>query len=154
MAKPEKLPFRIHKNGLTPADGYTARRILERGFKPGDLAMVTLTKPRLGWFNRYAHKIGGLCVKHISGFENYDHHGALKRLQWESNAHCDEMGAMVPSVGLVPIRIPKSLSKEQCSQEEYERAVKIICRHISETYWPDMTPGQVQEMAETMPDEI
>lgn len=150
----ERFPCLYRHGGLVPANRHVARILSERGYRDGETLLVTATKPLKPWYNRYAHLIGGLCVKQIRGFENLDHHSALKRLQWESGAHCEEMGAMVPGVGLVNIRIPKSLARERCSQEDYEAAVKVICRHITETYWPEMTPEQVQEMAETMPEEV
>ena len=154
MAKAERFPFKFQPGGgLAPNDGYVARRMVERGYKPGQVVMVEITKTRLPWYNRYAHKIGQLCVRNLEGFQNYDAHEALKRLQWESGAHCQEIGAMVPGVGMVPIRIPQSLAMGECSQEQYEKAMLIISRWVSEKYWPDMSPEQVQAMAETMVEE-
>jgi len=31
--------------------------------------------------------------------------------------------------------------------------MKNLCRHIAETYWPHLTPEQVQEMAESFIEE-
>jgi hypothetical protein len=49
--------------------------------------------------------------------------------------------------------IPRSFSFESMDQGEFYEAVKGICRYIADEYWPDMTPEQVQEMAEVMPDD-
>ena len=149
--KPEKLPFIIKKGCLEPADGYTVKRLRERGYNIGDTLMAILTKPRNPKFHRLAHQLGTLCVQNIKGFENLSEHNALKRLQWESGAGCDEIGAIIPNVGLTQIRIPKSLSYESMDEGEFKETIVAICRYIADHYWPDMKPDQVERLAEIMP---
>lgn len=38
-------------------------------------------------------------------------------------------------------------------QGEFFELMKSLCRHIAETYWPHLTPEQVQEMAESFVEE-
>lgn len=151
--KPEKLPLRVIKGGLVPADGYVSQRLRERGYKVGDTLMAILTKPRNPKFNRLAHRIGTLCVKHLPGFGSLTAHSSLKRIQWEANIACEEIGVMMPNIGIVPLRLPESLAFDQMDESVFHEVVKGICRHISFKYWPDLTPAQVEEMADTMVDE-
>lgn len=153
MAKPEKLPFIVAKGCLEPANGYTLRRLRERGYRLGDQLMAVLTKPRNPGHHRAAHALGTLIIKNIEGFENLNEHDCLKRLQWESGCGCDEIGAMIPNVGMTQIKIPRSLSYENMDQGEFEETIKGICRYIAKQYWPSQTPEQIEEMSELMPEE-
>jgi hypothetical protein len=156
MAKPKKERFllRVVKGGFEPADGFTTKRLKERGYHVGDLLLADLTKARNPGFHRLAHRVGGLCKKNIESFSNLTEHESIKRLQWESGIACDEMSANVPNVGMVPIKIPKSIAFDRMDEGEFQETMKGLCRHICETYWPDLTEEQVQEMAETMPEDI
>jgi hypothetical protein len=152
--KNEKLPFKVIKGGLVPADSYVSSRLRQRGYKVNDIVFAVITKPRNPKYHRLAHRIGTLCVEHLAGFEELNAHTAIKRLQWESGCGCDEIGALIPNVGITQIRIPLSLSFESMDQGVFEEVIKGLCRHISTTYWPDLSPIQVAEMADSMPDQI
>lgn len=153
MTKRERLPFRVVKGGLEPADGYTVKRLRERGYKIGNVLMAILTKPRSHGFNRLAHKIGDMVVQNIEDFAGIAPHDALKRLQVEAQVACDYIGIRVPKYGMMTHAVPRSFSFDRMDQGEFEEAVKGICRHIADNYWHDLTPEQVREMAEMMPDE-
>lgn len=152
--KPEKLPFTVIKGALAPADGYVAKRMRERGYRIGDTLMTVLTKPRNPGTHRLAHRIGVMCNQNLPGFEELTAHQAIKRLQLESGVACDEIGAMMPNVGMTMVRIPRSISYESMDEGEFREAVLGICRHIAAQYWPGLEPEQVAEMADTMPDEM
>lgn len=153
MAKAEKLPFVVQHGCLVPKNSYTTKRLRERGYKIGDDLMAVLTKARNPGFHRLSHRLGTLVIKNIECFKHLNEHTCLKRLQWESGYGCEEIGAMIPNVGMTQIRIPKSLSYENMDQGEFEEVMKGISRHISEHYWPELNPEQIEEMAEAMPDE-
>lgn len=149
--KSERLPFVVQKGSLVPADSFVVHRLRERGFKVGETVFATLVKPRNPKFNRLAHRLGKLVQENIEGFENYDPHQCLKRLQVESGVACEVISAMIPNVGLVPFNIPKSLSFEKMGEEEFKASVQGVCRYIVARYWPRLSAEEVERMAEVMP---
>lgn len=173
----EKLMFRVARGALIPADNYTISRLRAKNYHIHDLVSVTISKCRNPAFNRLAHHIGQLVVANIDDFHGMDAHKALKRLQLESNAACDEIALnikseawtairpILPAVkmligillkmiglditddGLVIVRIPRSLSFESLDEGEFNEAIKKICCHLTEKYWPQCTPEEIEQMA-------
>ena len=95
--KRERIYFRVNDRGLIPADNYAASRLREKNYKPGDVIVATLTKLRNPKFNRLGHRIGQLVVANIEAFAGLEAHAAIKRLQWEGNIACDEVGVSMRS---------------------------------------------------------
>jgi hypothetical protein len=91
-----------------------------------------------------------MLADNIDEFTGLEPHSILKRIQYEANIGCDEIGAKVPGVGFVMIRMPKSLSFESMDQAEFEEVYRGMCRYIAENYWHGMTEEQIAEMAEVM----
>ena len=89
--KKEKIHFRVIKGGLVPADQYAESLLRNKNFKVGDVVGAEIRKLRNVKFNRLVHRIGQLCVKNLDQFKNMDPHAAIKRLQLESNAGCEEI---------------------------------------------------------------
>lgn len=151
----ERFLLRVIKGGFAPENSYVASRLRDKGYKVGDVVLASITKPRKPGYNKYAHKIAQLCIKNTERFSQYTNpHLVLKTLQAESGAGCEIIILKVPQVGFVEQRIPLSLSFESMEQGEFEEVVKGLCRHIGAEYMHGMTPEQVQEMVEVMPDEI
>jgi hypothetical protein len=146
----ERLALRVAKGCLTPADSATQSRMREKGYKVGDLVFAELTKPRSPGFHRLVHRIGSLCAQNIDSFSGMDAHKVLKRLQWEANIGCEEIGVQVPGVGLAMMRWPLSLGYESMEQGEFQEVARQFCRHIAATYWKGMTEDEIAEMAESM----
>lgn len=82
-----------------------------------------------------------------------DAHKVLKRLQWEANIGCEEIGVQVPGVGLAMMRWPLSLGFESMEEGEFKEVSRKFCRHIAATYWKTLNENQIAEMAESMVDE-
>lgn len=148
--KPEKLRLTVAQGALVPSDAWTARRLRERGYKTGDTVMAILTKPRSPGFHRLAHQFGVLCSENIEAFAGVDAHQALKRIQIEANIGCDEIALQFPGVGPCTYRVPRSLSYETMDQGEFSEAIRAMCAHVSRTYWPGLTPEQIEAMAGAM----
>ena len=146
--------LRIAKGHLDPADGYAAKQLRERAYHVGDVIEATLKKLNNPGFNRLHHRIGQLCASNIEAFSGMDAHQVLKRLQWEAGIHCEEVGVQVPGIGLAMMRFPLSLSFDDLEDGERHEVVRRMCRHISEKYWPSMSPEHIEEMAESFPDEV
>ncbi len=146
--RPERLALRIEKGCLVPADTFSTARLRARGYKRGDLVFAELKKPRSPGFHRLAHKLGMLCAENIADFNGMDAHAVLKRLQWEANIGCEEVGVMVPGVGLALMRFPRSLSYESMEQGEFRQIVAAFCQFIADKYWPSLRPAQIEHMAE------
>ena len=149
----ERLALRVVKGSLIPADASTQGRMRERGYKVGDLVFAEITKPRNPKFHRLAHRIGSLCAQNIDSFSGMDAHKVLKRLQWEANIGCEEIGVQVPGVGLAMMRWPQSLGFESMEEGEFHEVTRQFCRHIAHQYWPSMSAEKVQEMVDSMVDE-
>lgn len=153
--KPETVLLRVIKGGLEPADGYTRRRLRERGYRIGDMLLAILRKPRNPGFNRLAHRLGQLVADNIDDFEGLDAHQVLKCLQIEANVECDEIPVYLEIFDQrirVIYRIPRSLSFESMDEGEFKAVVRRISNHIAATYWPSLTAQQIEQMAEAMPE--
>jgi hypothetical protein len=148
--RPEKFALRVVKGGFQPADRTTESRLRDKGYRVNDIVFVQLTKPRNPKFHRLAHQFAMMLADNIEDFTGLDPHSILKRIQYEANIGCEEMGAKVPGVGFVMIRIPKSLSFESMDEGEFSEVYRNMCRYIAETYWHGMTEEQIAEMAEVM----
>jgi hypothetical protein len=175
-----RIYFRFHQNGyLYPADNYAASQLRSRSYKSGDVVSVSITKLRSPGFNRLAHKIGQLVAANIDDFHGMDAHKALKRLQLEANAACEEVVIKPDAKAWITIRnhwmwpgirhgfdmlkkligidllddgkavvlIPKGLSFESLDEGEFNEAIKKICNHIVDRYWPSETPESVVHLA-------
>ena len=142
-----RIYFRFHRDGyLYPADNYAASQLRSRSYKTGDVVSVNITKLRSPGFNRLAHKIAQLVIASIDNFQGMDAHKALKRLQLEANAACEEI--MINDAGReVLVKIPRSLSFESLDEGEFNEAIKKICNHIVDCYWPTETPEAIERMA-------
>lgn len=145
----ERLMFRVEKGAIVPADSYTVSRLRSRGYRRGDILTVDLKKPRNPKFHRLAHRIGQLCAENIDDFGGMEAHAVLKRIQWEANIGCDEMGVQVPGVGLAMVRIPRSLSFSEMDDGEFREIVAAFCRHIAARYWPGLDADAIESMAES-----
>lgn len=148
-----KVFLRIIKGGLVPADGYAQSQLRAKGYKVGDVVTAELKKLNNPAFNRLMHRIGQLCVANIEAFHGMDAHQVLKRIQWEGNIGCEEMGVMVPGIGLAMMRFPLSMSFDNMDDGERHEIARAMCRHISQKYWPTLAPEQIEQMAESWVEE-
>lgn len=146
--------FRVDRGCLRPADRYAESQLRDRSYHIGDVVRAELKKLNSPGFNRLHHRIGQLCAANIEVFSGMDPHQVLKRLQWEGNIHCEEIGVQVPGIGLAMMRFPLSLSFEDLEDGERHEVVRAMCNHISAKYWPSMTPEAIEEMADTFPEEV
>ncbi|MES0445043.1 MAG: hypothetical protein ABUJ92_00720 [Desulfobacterales bacterium] len=149
----KKFPLRVVKGGFQPASQTAIDELKERGYKIGDMVFADFSKPRNPGFHRLVHALGKLCSENLDAFEGVEAHKVLKRLQVEGNIECDEVALNFPGVGPCVYRIPRSLSYESMSQDQFKLAYMGFCRHIAKVYYPTLTADQVDEMAELMADE-
>ncbi len=149
----EKIALRVVKGALVPSDSYAMETIRKRGFKMGDILLADLTKPRNYKFDKLVHRIGQLVVKNIEEFENMTAHEALKQLQIDGNIACKSTVVDYPGIGKSKLTVPQSLSHEITDDGQMHEIARAMCRYIAQTYWPEMTEEQVNEMAETFVDE-
>jgi hypothetical protein len=149
--KRERVLLRLEvangRAGFFAADGFTASRLKARGFRPGDEALAELTKARSPGFFRLVHQFGKLLADNLDAFADLDAHQVLKRLQIEANVGCDEIALNFPGVGPCTYRVPRSLSFESMDEGEFRLVFRDFSRHVVKTYWPTMTPEQVEQMA-------
>lgn len=142
----EQIFFRVQKGCLMPADSYAESRLRARNYHLNDLVTVVIKKLRNPRFNRLLHKIGCLVVENIESFCSYKAHDALKRLQIEANAGCQELKIWRHGKWEL-LRIPNSLSFESMDEGEYQEVSRKICHYLSNEYWPSMTPEAIEQLA-------
>lgn len=150
--RPERIPLRVSKGALIPADSMAAARLRAKGYAMNDIVFAEIKKPRNPGFHRLAHRIGTLVAENIDVFSGMTAHNVLKRLQWEGNIACEEVVVQDADGEIRMIRWPLSMSFESMDQGEFKEVVAAFCRHIAETYWPDLDPEQIEEMADSMVD--
>jgi hypothetical protein len=146
--RPERIALRVVKGGFQPADDLSASRLRLKGYAVNDLVFAEIKKPRSPGFHRLAHRLGSLIAENVEAFSGMDAHSVLKRLQWEAGIGCEEIGVNVPGVGMAMMRWPLSLSFESMEEGEFREVISGLCRHVSEKYWPSVSPEQVERMAE------
>lgn len=148
----EKIPMRIQKGALVPADRHAVEALRSRKFSTGGVVFAKLSKPRNPRYHRLAHAFGQLLTENLEAFEGLDGHTALKRIQLEANIGCDEIALNFPGIGPCSYRIPKSLSFESMDQSAFEDVYSAMCAYVARTYWPGLSAEQVAEMVDLMPE--
>lgn len=146
----ETFLLRVGKGTLAPDDEHTQQRLRAKGYHLGDVLKATLSKPRNPAFHRLAHAFGQLCADNLESFTGLPAHTVLKRLQYEGDIACDRMQMLVKPFGLIEVKLPKSLSFESMDDGEFYETFRAMCNHVSENYWPDCAPQQIEEMASAM----
>ena len=149
--RPERMLFRVTRDGLVPADGITEGRFRARRYAAGDRVFVELKKPRNPGFHRLAHALGKLLVDQLDTFRYCDAHSALKRLQAESGIGCEPLSLDMDGETVV-LNMPISLSYESMEQGEFYEVYNGLCSFLAEKYWPDCTQEQIRTMVELMPE--
>jgi len=61
----------------------------------------------------------------------------------------DVVGAMLPEDAMIQMRVPQSLSFSSMDDGQRHEVARAICRYISMRYWKDLSPEQIEEMAES-----
>lgn len=145
--------MRVVKGSLIPADAATGKRMVEAGYRVGDLLLATFTKPRNPAFNGLAHLLGGACVDYLPGFENETEHSAIKRLQLESGIECDVSHIEVPGIGTLIHKTARSLSFPSMDEIVFKTFMKDICRYIADKYWADIGERAIAGLEQFFVDE-
>lgn len=152
MSKRETFLLRVTKGALVPDDEHTQARLRAKGYHVGDVLSATLRQARNPGFHRLAHAFGRLCADNTDRFTGMDAHSVLKTIQFEADIACERMRVNLDALGMVEVRIPKSLSFESMDEGEFKEAFRAMCNHVAEKYWADCTPEEIQAMASAMPE--
>lgn len=140
-----------HMGALVPLTKWDARAMRDRKMHVNVELRAELKQRRNVRFHRLSHALGAMLVEQVEDFAELSAHDALKRLQRECGVCCDEMamtidlGAGIGKVN-VPVKVPRSIAFDECDESEFSELMNAIYRHVSKTYWPDMTPEAVEEM--------
>lgn len=165
---------------LVPA-GHVDRAILRRKkIKTGMRIRTTVSKERSYGQHKYAHKIGQFMEANVEGFEGMDAHQVIKVLQLDGGVFCDEqeidaspvvgavlkaagivlgeaaakmLAAVLPSIKTIKVKVPRSLSFDEMDEGDFQAFIKGICRHITEKHMPTLSPEQVTDLIDLMPDD-
>jgi len=132
---------------LVPLTKWDARAMRDRKYSTGSELRAELKKRRNVKFHRLAHAIGALAVEQLPDFHNLSAHDAIKRLQRECGACCEEMQMdLGPVVGTVAVKVPRSIAFDEMDESEFQQLVGSIYRHLAAKYWPDMDEEAVEEL--------
>ena len=146
------IELMVEKGKLVPAGSRDIDALRDMKLAVGEVVHAKIYQPRNPRFFRLAHQLGQLVRQNIPSFENLSGHQVLKRLQFESGVECDLMGTKVPNVGMVEVRIPKSLSFDSMDEVRFKALMSALCQYIATEYWPECTPEQIEQMAGAMID--
>lgn len=149
----ERIAMRVDKGALVPASASDLEKLRARKYRMGDIVFADLRKPRSPGFHRLVHQFGVMLVENVEAFETMQAHQVLKRLQIEGDIACDYMAIVMPGVGPVHYRMPKSLAYESMDEGEFQQVYKAFASHVAKQYMQTLTPEQVEELVEIMPDE-
>lgn len=149
----KKLPFRVRKGALIPANSFAETAMREMKLSLGDIVFCEITKPRNPRFNNLVHRFGELIANNIESFSGMDPHLVLKRLQVEGDIACTHIWINIPQFGMVEQRLPESLSFASMDETRFSEVFKQFCRFVADKYWPTLSDEQIAQMAEVMADE-
>lgn len=128
------------------------RRILgKRKFRPDGRVRCEIKNPRNPLFHRLVHGFGWMLIQHVDGFEKHgdDAHAAVKQIQGESGAECDQETFVIDlgSLGRHEVKrnIPRSISFDEMDEDRFQAAFKIMVDYTAAHYWPNLTQQQVAE---------
>lgn len=150
MSKQNTYLLRVEKGRLVPDDELTVERMRQKGYHVGDVLSATLKKARNPGFHRLAHVFGKMVADNVERFNGADAHRVLKLLQYEADVGCERLEVVLKGFGLVEVRVPQSLGFENMDEGEFRDVFRALCEHVSNTYWPDCTADQIENMAATM----
>lgn len=119
---------------LVPANGIDQRLMKERRFAVGKEIRAELKQPRNPGFHRLAHAIGNLLVDNVDEFQGKGGHDALKSVQRESGVCCDEIEIDLGTLGMVPVKQPRSIAFDEMSEDEFRVFFDGITAYIAEHY--------------------
>lgn len=139
------VQLRVVKGGFEPYDAATVDALRAKRFGIGDTVSAVLTKARNPQFNRLVHVFAKMLAANVADFEGMEPHAILKRLQWEGNIGCDEMGVIAPGLGATVVRIPQSLSFANMDEGEFSQTYEQFKRYALRMYLPGMTEAQMAD---------
>lgn len=168
MTKPKRTPTRIYVDirrmidlatgeevGCLVPVGHADRAILrQKKLKIGARIRTTVSRERDYGQHKYVHRIGQFVEANIEGFDGLDAHQVVKKLQAEGGILCDQERLKLEGFDGYLIRnVPRSLAFDEMDEGDFQQFVRQLCAHISAKYLPTLTPDQVAEAVELMPDE-
>lgn len=137
---------------FVPQTGIDRRLLRDRKVTTGSEWRLELSKPRNPKFFRLAHGLGVLVATQIEAFTGMDGHDVLKRLQVDSGVCCDYREIDLGELGKHAIKEAQSLSFDQMDETKFGLFWKGIVEHLCNTYWPTLTPEEVERQAELIGD--
>ena len=151
----------------------------DRGYRVGNEYRLDIKEGRAGWQHRLIHKIGGLMVDNVEGWEQLDCHSAVKQLQLESGVCCEMvemdatpviaavldaceqllgagakkvLSAVLPVIKTIPVKRAESLAFDEMEQDRFQLLFDGITEHIGKRYshvMLDAVRAEFWEMAGT-----
>lgn len=136
---------------LLAEDGVQRSAMKERGFKKGQRVAADIHPERCYQQWKKAHVLGMFMVQNIVDFEGLDAHGAIKKLQFDSDIECEHEAFDLGSLGQFSRKVAKSLSFDGMGQDVFNRVYSQLCDALSSKYFPGMGEAEIEEMIKLMP---
>jgi hypothetical protein len=146
MATREKILMRYEGGCCVPVDYYYSDLLKKRGFKVGDVFAIDPTKPRDVTKHRKIHRLCAMFAENIDAYHGMDSHEVLKTIQRTAKIECDFETVIIPEVGELIRVIPKSISFDSMTNEEFDNLYKCVCRHVGEKHMDGLAVEKVEEM--------
>lgn len=131
------------------ATTWDAKAMKDRGYKAGQLVRAEFKRPRNTKFNGLAHVLGALISDHIEGYEGMESHEALKKMQRECGACCEEIDLDLGPLGIVKAKQARSIAFDEMDQNEFSQLVLQVCQYIRDKYH-GVPPGELSEIIATV----
>lgn len=143
----EPIALRVTADGrFEPASAYYAAMCRARKFRVGDLLHGDLTKPRNPRHHRLVMALLGKVLDNLAGLET------IEQLLTIIKIKLGRVDTLVDSMSARVYYVPQSIAFASMDQGEFEVFWRDLCRVVARDYFPDLSEGQVADLAEMMDD--
>ena len=163
----------------TPAFKSDRMMCRERDYRIDEIYRADISQRRNPKFNGLVHGLGKLVCLNVEGFENLDHHGAIKRLQRESGVFCEQqdidaspvieavlaaarsllgdaaakmLAAVLPSIKTIRVTVAQSLAYDSMDEVAFHELWQGISKYLIATYWPGLEESAIESMIGLLPE--
>ncbi|KXS55316.1 MAG: hypothetical protein AWU57_302 [Marinobacter sp. T13-3] len=170
----QSVCLRVVRGALVPLTEQDSEALRRFRLRVGQTVLADIDRPRSPEGLRLLHRFAALVTENVEGFEHLSAHQTIKRLQAESGVGCnivsvqarDFLDYLGTNLGIDTSEIPRdanrmmtayqprSLSMSTMDDAEFQEIFDGLCRYVTLKYWPSLTPEQMANLAEMMPESV
>lgn len=132
---------------FVPATASDRAILRDKGFRLNDRVKAKLTTPRNPGFHNMIHALGRLLTENVEAFSGLSSHDAVKRLQLESGAECDEKMMDIAGVKCL-VKTPRSIAFDAMDEVRFRQLVSAMLITLQTEYMPSATVPEIEAMLE------